>query len=143
MKDYLPLNSYLQCREMFQKRLELSRKFLICQNACLSLYDLAFVLEIHLYVGRKLVWNSIWIFLVATKFHRTQKQDFGLRKSQKECKNCQRVHFSDAKNRIMVFEKSQKNKKAANAFIFQTQKTGLWSLKKAKKNKKNANAFIF
>ena len=67
MKSSFSSNSFLQSHEVFQKRLELSRKFLICQNVCLSLYDLAFVLEIHLYVDRKLVWNSIWIFfLVAT-----------------------------------------------------------------------------
>ena len=65
MKSYF-LNSFLQCHEVFQKRLELSRKFLICQNVCL-LYDLAFVLEIHLYIERKLVRDSIWtFFLVAT-----------------------------------------------------------------------------
>ena len=95
LKISFSLNSFLQCHEVFQKRLELSRKFLICQNVCLSFCDLAFMLEIHLYVDRKLVWNSIWIF-------------FWLQRNS-----------TQRKNRILVLEKSQKDNKTANTFIFQ------------------------
>ena len=62
-----------------QKRLQLSRKLLICQNVCPSLYLLTFVFEIHLYIGCKLVWKR--------NSTQRKKQDFVLEKKQKDNKN--------------------------------------------------------
>ena len=96
MKSSSHLNSFLRRPEVFRKLLELSGKFLICQNVWLSLFYLAFLLQVLLNIDRKLVWNSIWTFFGGCNDlpSNLAKTGFCLWKESKRQQNSQNVHFS-------------------------------------------------